>query len=67
MNNNNNKNNNNYNNNYNNENVDLDKCKKALMKNPLIPLISLKDIFIDSINVLPWFILLIIISIIIII
>ena len=58
---------NNNNNNNNNNNVDLDKCKKALMKNPLIPLISIKDVIIDSINILPWFILLIIISIIIII
>jgi hypothetical protein len=55
------------NNNNNNNNIDLDKCKKALMKRPLIPLISIKDLIIDSINVLPWFILLIIISIIIII
>jgi hypothetical protein len=58
---------NNNNNNNNNNNVDLNKCKKALMKRPLIPLISIKDIIIDSVNVLPWFILLIIISIIIII
>lgn len=55
------------NNNNNNEPVDLEKCKKALMKKPLIPLISIKDVIIDSINILPWFILLIIISIIIII
>ena len=55
------------NNNNNNNNVDLEKCKKALMKNPLMPMISIKDVIVDSVNILPWFILLIIISIIIII
>jgi len=53
--------------NKNNNNVDLEKCKKALIKNPLMPMISIKDVITDSVNILPWFILLIIISIIIII
>jgi hypothetical protein len=57
----------NNNNNNNNNNVDLEKCKKALIKNPLMPMISIKDVIVDSVNILPWFILLIIISIIIII
>ena len=66
MENNNNKNNLSNTNNSNNE-VNLNKCKDALMKKPLMPMISIKDIIIDSVNILPWFILLIIISIIIII
>jgi hypothetical protein len=49
-------------------NVNLEKCKKALMDRSPIPMLSIKNIIVGSVGtVVPWIILLILVSIIIII
>jgi len=42
-------------------------CRELLSKQQMMPMMSIKDVIIDSVNVIPWFILLIIIGIIIIV
>jgi hypothetical protein len=49
-------------------NVNIEKCKKALMGKQLMPMLSIKNIVIGSVGTLvPWIILLFIVMIIIII
>ena len=49
-------------------NIDLEKCKKALMQKQLIPMLSIKNIVAGSVGtVVPWVILLILVGLIIII
>lgn len=49
-------------------NVNIEKCKKALMSKEMIPMLSIKNIIIGSVGTLiPWIILLFIVGIIIII
>jgi hypothetical protein len=50
-----------------NQKPTLEQCKEVLSQQPMLPMMSIKDVIIDSVNVIPWFILLIIIGIIIII
>ena len=55
------------NNNSNNDPNTIEKCKKVMMSRQLIPMFSVKDNIIDAVNVIPWFILSIIILMIILI
>jgi len=49
-------------------NVNLEKCKKALMGRQLMPMLSIKNIVAGSVGtVIPWIILLVIVAIIILI
>ena len=45
----------------------VEECKKVMMEQQMLPMMSIKDVIIDSVNVIPWFILLIIIGIIIVV
>jgi hypothetical protein len=51
----------------NNDPNTIEKCKKVMMSRQLIPMFSIKDNIIDAVNVIPWFILSIIILMIILI